>query len=154
LILRSRCPLGKSLSRVVAALYSHFEEDGSIRAGSHRIKEKVTEHRAEVKICIHSRDENNGKFPEVVVSAVKYGEGIKEIYVYLMQHKLISYKRSMKLIEDFLNHHISQGSISSFNKELYDKLEDVEKSIKNQLMSHNEVVHFDEALICINGKTK
>jgi transposase-like protein len=71
-----------------------------------------------------------------------------------MQHKLIPYKRSMELIEDFLNHHISQGSISSFNKELYDKLEDVEKSINNQLISSNEVVHFDETLICINGKTK
>ncbi|NFO71004.1 hypothetical protein FDC51_12720 [Clostridium botulinum] len=41
----------KSLSRDVPALYFHFEEDGSIRAGSHRIK-KPSPHIG-VKAYIH-----------------------------------------------------------------------------------------------------
>lgn len=60
----------------------------------------------------------------------------------------------MELIEDLFNHHVSQGSIVSFNETIYTNLEDVEKNIKNELTSSSKVVHFDETGIYIDKKTQ
>jgi hypothetical protein len=50
-------------------------------------------------------------------------------YFYLIQDQLLPYKRSTKLIEDLFNHQLSQGSLTTFNKYCYEKLEVIENNI-------------------------
>lgn len=50
-------------------------------------------------------------------------------YFYLTQDQLLPYKRSTKLIEDLFNHHLSRGSLTTFNKYCYEKLKVIENNI-------------------------
>lgn len=118
------------------------------------IKVKVTEHRAEVKICPYCKCKNTAIFPEGLVNTVQYGERLKAIAVYLTQYQLIPYKRSSELIEDIFNQHISPGSLVSFNEVCYQRLETIENNIKSNITSFQGAVHFDETGIYIDKKRK
>ncbi|SHH23547.1 Transposase [Clostridium grantii DSM 8605] len=116
------------------------------------IKVKVTEHRAEVKICPHCKSENTANFPDEVTNTVQYGKRLKAVAVYLTQYQLIPYKRSAELIKDLFNHHISQGSIVTFNENCYKRLAPIENNIRNTITSSEGAVHFDETGLQINKK--
>lgn len=116
------------------------------------IKVKVTEHRAEVKICPHCKSKNTASFPDEVTNTVQYGKRLKAVAVYLTQYQLIPYKRSAELIEDLFNHHISQGSIVTFNENCYKRLAPIENNIRNTITSSEGTVHFDETGLQINKK--
>ena len=116
------------------------------------IKVKIVEHRAEVKICPHCKTKNTASFPEDIKNTVQYGERLKAVAVYLTQYQLIPYKRSAELIEDLFNHHLSQGSIVTFNQSCHDNLEAITNKIRNSLTSFTGAVHFDETGIYINKK--
>lgn len=116
------------------------------------IKVKIVEHRAEVKICPHCKSKNTAAFPEEINSTVQYGERLKAISVYLTQYQLIPYKRAAELFEDLFNHHLSQGSMVTFNQKCHDNLEAITNKIRNSLTSFTGAVHFDETGIYIDKK--
>lgn len=116
------------------------------------IKVKVTEHRAEVKICPICKCKNTASFPETLTNTVQYGERLKSVAVYLTQYQLIPYKRSAELIEDLFNHHLSQGSIVTFNQSCHDELEAITNNIRNSITSSTGAVHFDETGMYIDKK--
>lgn len=118
------------------------------------IKAKTTEHRAEVKICPQCKCKNTARFPDGIINTVQYGEKLKAIAVYLTQYQLIPYKRSAELIEDLFNHHLSQGSIVTFNESCYEKLRPIEDNIKNSIISSTGAVHFDETGMYVEKKRK
>lgn len=116
------------------------------------IKIKIVEHRSEVKICPHCKSKNTATFPEEIKNTVEYGERLKAIAVYLTQYQLIPYKRTTELIEDLFNHHLSQGSMVTFNQSCHDNLESITNKIRNSLTSYKGAVHFDETGIYIDKK--
>lgn len=117
-------------------------------------KAKTTEHRAEVKICPQCKCKNTARFPDEIVNTVQYGGRLKAIAVYLTQYQLIPYKRSAGLIEDLFNHHLSQGSIVTFNENCHEKLQSIEDNIKNSIISSTGAVHFDETGMYVEKKRK
>lgn len=118
------------------------------------IKVKIIEHRAEVKVCPDCKCKNTASFPEELINTIQYGERLKAVAVYLTQYQLIPYKRSAELIEDLFNHHISQGSLVTFNQNCHDKLEPIEDNIKNSIISSVGAIHFDETGIYVEKKRK
>ncbi|MBC2581853.1 IS66 family transposase [Clostridium sp. DJ247] len=116
------------------------------------IKVKIVEHRAEVKICPHCKSKNTAIFPEEIKNTIQYGERLKAVAVYLTQYQLIPYKRGAELIEDLFNHHLSEGSMVTFNQSCHDNLETITNKIRNSLTSSTGAVHFDETGMYINKK--
>ena len=117
-----------------------------------KVKPKVTEHRAEVKICPKCRRKNTGKFPDGITNTVQYGEIIKSVGVYLAQYQLIPYKRCSELIYDLFSISLSEGTMVNFNNSCHEKLEPIETNIKNSITNHLGAVHFDETGIYIDKK--
>jgi len=70
----------------------------------------------------------------------------------LTQYQLIPYKRSTELIEDLFNHHLSQESLVTFDKDCYEKLEVIENNIRNAITSSSGAVYFDETGVYIDKK--
>ncbi len=116
------------------------------------IKVKIVEHRAEVKVCPHCKSKNTAVFPEEIKNTIQYGERIKAVAVYLTQYQLIPYKRGTELIEDLFNHHLSQGSMVTFNQGCHDNLEAITNKIRNSLTSSKGAVHFDETGMYVDKK--
>lgn len=116
------------------------------------IKVKIVEHRAEVKICPHCKSKNVASFPKEIKNTVQYGERLKAVAVYLTQYQLIPYKRGTELIEDLFNHHLSQGSMVTFNQNCHDNLEGITNKIRNSLTSSTGAVHFDETGMYVDKK--
>jgi len=116
------------------------------------IKVKIVEHRAEVKICPRCKNKNTAVFPEEIKNTVQYGERLKAVAVYLTQYQLIPYKRGAELIEDLFNHHLSQGSMVTFNQGCHDNLGSITNKIRNNLISSTGAVHFDETGMYVDKK--
>lgn len=115
-------------------------------------KVKVTEYRSEVKKCLKCRRKNTGKFPEGITNTVQYGNKVKAVAVYLTQYQLIPFKRGAELISDMFNISLSQGTMVNFNNNCHEKLELVEKNIKNAITNCQGAVHYDETGIYIDKK--
>jgi len=114
------------------------------------IKRVVTEYRAQVL-----EDDQGNKFvapfPEGVTKAVQYRTGIKAHSVYMSQFQLIPYNRIQDYFVDQLNIPVSEGSISNFNKEAFQRLVDFENRVKNEL-AVSAFAHADETGINMGGK--
>jgi transposase len=71
---------------------------------------------------------------------------------YLTTYQLLPLKRAAELVSDILGIKISQGMIVASGQEAYEKLEEPESVIKDDIVS-SEVVCFDESGIRVNGET-
>lgn len=112
----------------------------------------VTEWQAEIL------EDDQGKrytapFPEDVTRPVQYGIGVKVNAVYMSQYQLIPYNRIEDHFQDQMQIPVSAGTIHNFNQDAFDRLEDFEGWVKNQLKS-SPLVHSDETGINIDGKRK
>lgn len=116
------------------------------------LKIEVTEHSAEVKQCqcgrIHVAD-----FPLGVNSPTQYGTRIKAFISYLMVYQHIPYERTSELIDDLLNHKISQGTLYNIYRSCYHGLEMSDEFIKEQVIQ-SDVAHFDETGSSVNKKNR
>ena len=81
----------------------------------------MTEYQAEVW---EDSDGNHytATFPEHVSKAIQYGSTVKALAVYLSQYQLIPYNRVQQVFEDQFGLKLSQGSLTNFNKEAYQRL--------------------------------
>ena len=111
----------------------------------------VTEHRALSHTCPACGQENRASFPEGVEQPVQYGPRVHALVTYLSSFQLLPYGRTVTLLSDLFNIHLSEGSISNFTQRAASHLVDVEKAIY-QALCHADTVHFDETGVRIAGK--
>lgn len=133
-----------------------YQEDGyeSRQVVDVKIKVHVTEYRAQVL-----KDEFGkryvAQFPEGVTKAIQYGSGVKAEAVYLSQFQLIPLMRVQDHFIDQMGLPLSKGSVSNFNQEAYERLEQCqyEAWVKAQLLA-SPLNHADETGINVGGKKR
>jgi len=112
---------------------------------------QVTEHRAEIKTCSCCGKETRAVFPKEVNKAVQYGKEIKAQMVYLNTEQHIPLERTCDLLDEFYNHRPSEGTVVAACAEASKKAENSNEAIKEHLVQHEKVGHFDETGMMVNG---
>lgn len=115
------------------------------------MKIEVTEHRVEIKDCPCCGKETRAQFPSEVSKAVQYGTEIKVQMVYLNTEQHIPLERTCDLLEEFYGHRPSEGTIVTTCAEAAQRVEKPNEAIKEHLTQKEEVAHFDETGMMING---
>jgi transposase len=116
-----------------------------------RVQMQVTEHRAEIKTCSYCGKANRATFPLEVSQAVQYGTEIKAQMVYLNTEQHIPLERTCDLLEEFYDHRPSEGTIVTACAEAAHKAEPSNEAVREHLVAHEAVAHFDETGMMING---
>ena len=117
------------------------------------VKVLTVEYHAHDGVCDECGKIHKASFPEGVDSAVSYGNRLRGIVTYLTAYQLIPLKRATELVDDLLGLKISQGTIVSAGEDAYEKSEDAEVSIKQELIG-SDVVCYDESGMRVEGKTQ
>jgi transposase len=112
---------------------------------------KVTEHRAEVKICPHCGLKNHAQFPVEANSLVQYGSRLKGVMVYLMDGQLLPSERTCEVLSDIVGAKVSEGTLYNTRTQLFSGLELINNNI-HSLVLGSKVVNFDETGLRVNGK--
>jgi transposase len=112
---------------------------------------EVTEHRAEIKDCPCCGKETRAQFPSEVNKAVQYGTEIKSQMVYLNTEQHIPLERTCDLLEEWYGHRPSEGTMVTACAEAAEKVELSNEAVKEHLVEHETVVHFDETGMMVNG---
>ena len=112
---------------------------------------EVTEHRAEIKACPCCGKETRAQFPSEVSKAVQYGAGLKSQMVYLNAEQHLPLERTCDLLEEVYNHRPSEGTIVVACAEAAQKVEKPNTALREYLVEHEKVAHFDETGMMING---
>lgn len=116
-----------------------------------KVQIQVTEHRVEIKDCPCCHKESRGAFPRGVSKAVQYGTEIKSQMVYLNTEQHIPLERTCDLLEEFYNHRPSEGTIVAACEEGAQAVEETNAAVKEHLVAHEPVGHFDETGMTVNG---
>jgi transposase len=116
-----------------------------------KVQIEVTEYRAEIKTCSGCGKETRAAFPREVSKAVQYGTEIKAQMVYLNTEQYIPLERTCDLLEEFYDHRPSEGTVLATCAEAANKVEQANETIKEHLVDHEPVAHFDETGMMING---
>lgn len=116
-----------------------------------RVQVQVTEHRAEIKICSCCGKETCATFPSEVSQAVQYGTEIKAQMVYLNTEQHIPLERTCELLEEFYDHRPSEGTIVTAIALAAHQVEPSNEAVREHLVEHEAVAHFDETGMMING---
>lgn len=115
------------------------------------MKIEVTEHRAEIKDCPCCGKETRAEFPSEVNKAVQYGPEIKAQMVYLNTEQYIPLERTCDLLEEYYGHRPSEGTIVTACAEAAQKVEGSNEAVKEHIVEHEKVAHFDETGMMINA---
>jgi transposase len=115
------------------------------------IQVEVTEHQAEIKECGRCGTFTTAEFPEQVTHKVQYGAGLKATAAYIKSYGLLSYERAAELFEDLFGVPLSGGTLVHIDREIGERLEEVNDRIKEQIL-YSPIVHFDETGMRIEGK--
>ena len=116
-----------------------------------KVRIQVTEHRAQIKDCPNCGKETRAVFPSEVSQAVQYGTEIKAQMVYLNTEQHTPLERTCGLLEEFYNHRPAEGTIVAACAEAAHQVEQPNEAIKEHLVEHEPVAHFDETGMMING---
>lgn len=73
--------------------------------------------------------------------------------VYLNQYQLIPLKRTAETLEALYRHRSSEASLITAYQEAANQVKSVNEAIKTQVTSQEDVVHFDETGLRLDGKT-
>ena len=111
------------------------------------IELQVWEYQRERKRC-NCGKLHEARLPEGVSSGVQYGSRIKGFLSYLNQYQLLPLGRSVELIEDCFGQSISEASLLSYTKELYNILEEPEEEIVEALR-RSKTIHSDETTLFV-----
>lgn len=117
------------------------------------IKIVVTEYQVHEIECPDCHKVHVAKFPINVTQPVQYGENMQALMAYLTNYQLLPLERATEIISDIVGQNVSEGTFVNVNNRLYQKLEDTENSIKQQLIE-SPVVHFDETGVRCGNKTQ
>ncbi len=114
-------------------------------------KLEVTEHQKLGCTCSNCGAHNEGEFPKGVNARIQYGVGVRALVVLLNVCFKLPYKKIQTLFADLYGYSINQATIVRANKKCYEKLEQSEKVIKQNLLQ-SIVSHFDETGLRVSGK--
>ena len=114
------------------------------------LKYTVTEYQAEVWQDSDG-SQYTAAFPEHVTKAIQYGPTVKALAGYLSQYQLIPYNRVQQVFDDHFGLQISQGTLTNFNKEAYQRLAGFETKLIETLKKAN-LAHADETGIKVGRK--
>lgn len=112
---------------------------------------QVTGHRTLHRTCLHCGTRNTGVFPKALTAKTQYGNNLKSLCVYLQDYQMLPYARCKGFIADLTGHNISTGSLSNFQKQCFNHLQNYEGHIRGQLLQ-SPILHADETGIRFNGK--
>ena len=115
------------------------------------IKMQVTEHRTIHKKCSCCGKINKAVFPKELTQEAQYGVGLKSLCVYLQNYQMLPFARCSEFISDLTGHTISTGSLSNFQKQCFDDLQQYNENIRQQLLQ-SSILHADETGVRLNGK--
>ncbi|MGH7493564.1 MAG: IS66 family transposase [bacterium] len=80
---------------------------------------EVTEHQAEIKICLYCQESTRAAFPKEVTHQAEYGLRMKAIGLYLINQQLLPYERTAELFRDLLERlHTHAREILAFAHDL------------------------------------
>jgi transposase len=133
---------------------SGTEVEASERRQIHHLppqKIEVTEHQAQIKVCLRCGTKNKAKFPPDVNAPVQYGEGVRSVAAYLMGYQLLPYDRCAEAINDLFGCPLSEGTLATFLKKGASELNEPLQLIKEGL-SKSEVLGVDETNLRVNQK--
>lgn len=82
---------------------------------------------------------------------MQYGTEIKAQMVYLNTEQHIPLERTCDLLEEFYEHRPSEGTIVVACAEAAQSVEPVNAAIREHLVEHEAVAHFDETGMMVNG---
>jgi transposase len=116
-----------------------------------KVQMQVTEYRAEIKTCSCCGKETRATFPLGVNQAVQYGTEIKAQMVYLNTEQHIPLERTCDLLDEFYNHRPSEGTVVTACAEAAQTVEKPNEAIKEHLVQHEPVGHFDETGMRVSG---
>ena len=116
-----------------------------------KIEMQITEHRAEIKICVCCGKETRAAFPCEISKAVQYGAEIKSQMAYLNTEQHIPLERTCDLLEEFYHHRPSEATVVAGCAEVAQKVEKSNEAVKAHLIEHERVGHFDETGMMVNG---
>ena len=108
------------------------------------------EFRAEEGVCEDCGKVHKASFPEGVDAAAVYGPGIQAVLTYMTNYQHLPLERATEFVKEIYGIDISQGTIISANKEVYEKLTKVDPLIKDELIN-SDVVGFDESGMRVAG---
>jgi transposase len=111
----------------------------------------VTEHRSQIKTCLHCGSSNKAVFPESVKYPVQYGPNILASAVYCKNHHFIPYERISEFFDDIMGIKICPATIIKAERECFQNLEEFESVIREKLLA-SPVIHCDETGMKIEGK--
>jgi transposase len=114
------------------------------------IRVKVTEHRAEKKLCGCCGQLSCAEFPEGVTQKAQYGSRLQAYAVYIRNYGLLSYERAAQLFEDLFSVPLSPGTLVNMDRGCGRRLEDATQLIRQGIIE-SAVSGFDETGISING---
>ncbi len=115
------------------------------------LKAMVTEHQSETKCCPYCDTVTQAPFPDDVTKVVQYGNRIKSITTYLMQHQLIPSERTTQCMKDLFDCSISEGSLFRWSQELSDTTDISYDAIK-ECVATSPVIHNDETGVNCENK--
>jgi transposase len=116
------------------------------------LRVQVTEHQAEIKRCPQCGEESKASFPKEITQPVQYGPEIKALAVYLNQYQMIPLERVSETFTDVFEHSLAEGTILEAGQEVSEQVGPVNAAVKQHLIEHEEVVHFDETGAHLSGK--
>jgi len=111
----------------------------------------VTEHRCEIKRCPHCEQQTKAVFPPAISQPVQYGKNIQQWAMYMMHYQLLPVERTAEAFAALYSHSISTGTLMNMSLQCYDRLEEFENTITQQLCKQ-DVVHFDETGYYVDNK--
>lgn len=114
--------------------------------------EKVIEHvDAEIKECPTCHTRNKGSFPTDMHGPRQYGLGLKAFAINLLFAQMVSLSRTQELLQSMIAEVISESTLLSFVRRLYEALEVWEEQAIQQLLTL-PTMHVDETSFRVDRK--
>lgn len=116
-------------------------------------KIEVTEHQAEIKICLCCNKRVMATFPYGVSAPVQYGDVIQSYTVYFQQQQFIPEDRLQETFRDLFKVNLATATLSGFSESAHNELADFDNTVLSKIKIAS-VKHLDETGFRISGKTQ
>jgi transposase len=115
------------------------------------IRLRVTEHRAEVMLCLACGQRTKADFPEGVRATVQYGPRVIARALYLHDYQLLPYARTREAMRELFGCPLSTGTLLTAVRQCSAGLVETELKLK-QGLRRSSVIHADETGLRVAGR--